>query len=74
MNNVKFKTKRQYLDFEKIYLNIYFKDSEVRQAFDGTIIIDISDSDCILDIEAFISNLHNKNIIYNKKHNAIIIL
>ena len=74
MNNVKFKTKRQCKDFEKIYLNIYFKDNKVRQAFDGSITIDVSDSDYKLDIEAFISNLHNKNIIYNKKHNAIIIL
>ncbi len=73
MNEIIFKSKRQEKDFEKIYFNIGFKDSDVKQFEDGHIIVSLKyfNNNLLNEVDDFIKKLENKNIRYNSSHKAI---
>lgn len=73
MENFIFKSKRQEKDFEKIYFNIGFKDTDVKQFDDGHIIISLKhfNNNLLNEVDEFVKKLENKNIRYNSSHKAI---
>lgn len=73
MNEIIFKSKRQEKDFEKIYFNIGFEDSDVTQFDDGHIIVNLKhwSENLLNEVSEFIKKLDNKNIRYNSSHKAI---
>ena len=73
MENFIFKSKRQENDFAKIYYNIGFKDTDVKQFDDGHIIISLKhfNNNLLNEVDEFVKKLENKNIRYNSSHKAI---